>query len=473
MRRILSLIIAAAVLSCILAACAVQPVTNPPVDEGNDVSAQADKDTPPTKTVSITLYAQPYYAKNDDGQTALQEIVAAFEDLHPEISITLQELTADEDGEKALSEAVEGGKVDLLFDHAQNAANYARMGNLFNLTDLYTDEALKDLSQGVVDAATQGEMKYIYPIAVSPYLMAFNKELLESMGVLELLPYERTETRTWTAEEYAALLTAIKAKLPEGVDAGVVYAKSSSGDAATRALVTNLYGASFVKSDRSEYTINSEQGKSALEWLNKAVQDELLKVDVEKTSADVVKDFIDGKSVHTILYTIGLANNYASSKKNNFTEILMPYPTQADKELSLEYSLYGLSVFDNGDSDKIAAAQTFIDFAANDRQYSRMAAVMTGGISPAQSKNELRYDKEYLFVETLKPYLGSHVPATEGYDMMKTYWFGALNTALEKDAKVETVLKAFEESANQTIKDAKTKREEALKAATEQESSSK
>ncbi len=475
MRRILSLIVAAAMLICVFAACAAQPVELSSSEEGIDAASQAGqaKDETPVKTVSITLYAQPFYAKYEDGTSALQELIAAFGELHPEIAITLQELTADEDGSKALEEAIEAGKVDLLFDSAHAAATHARMGKLSDLTTLFTEETVQDLPQGVVDAVTEGGVKYLYPISASPYLMAFNKELLESLGVLALLPYERTESRAWTADEYAALLTALKAKLPEGVDAGVIYAKSSSGDAATRSLVINLYGASFVKSDRSEYAIDSEEGKSALEWLNKAVQDELLKVDNEKTSADAVKDFVDGKSVHTLLYTIGLANNYASGKKDDFTEILMPYPTQAGKEFALEYSLYGLSIFDNGDKEKIAAAQSFIDFAANDRQYSRMAAVMTGGISPALSKNELRYDSEYLFVESLKSHLGSYVPATEGSDVMKTYWFGALSDALAKDAKVETVLKAFGEHANQTLKDAKTEREEAQKKADEDDTASK
>ena len=475
MQRILSIIIAAAMLVCVMAACAAPPVELPPSDEGSDVVSEDGQvqDEKSAKTVSLALYAQPYFAKNGDGTSALQELIAAFGQLHPEIVITLEELSANEEDSKALEEALEAGKVDLLFDSAHAAATQARMGKLSDLSALFTDETLQDLPQGVVDAVTEGDIKYLYPISASPYVMAFNKELLESLGVLELLPYERTDTRAWTVEEYAALLTALKEKLPEGVDAGVIYAKSSSGDAATRSLVTNLAGASFVKSDRSEYTIDGAEGKSALEWLNKAVQDELLKVDAQKTSADVVKDFVDGKSAHTILYTVGLANNYAGGKKDNFTELLMPYPTKDGKEPSLEYSLYGLSIIDNGDKEKIAAAQTFIDFVANDRQYSRMAAVLTGGISPAFSKNELRYDKEYLFVEALKPFLGSYVPATEGSEVMKTYWFGALNDALAKDAKIEAILKAFADNASKTLKDAKTEREEALKKANESDTASK
>ncbi|MFA9379697.1 MAG: hypothetical protein ACERKO_01435, partial [Acetanaerobacterium sp.] len=79
-------------------------------------------------------------------------------------------------------------------------------------------------------------------------------------------------------------------------------------------------------------------------------------------------------------------------------------------------------------------------------------------------KNELRYDPEYIFAESLKPYFGRYVPATEGFDMMKTYWFTALADAAAKDAKTETVLDSFVKAANQTIGDAATEREEAQKA---------
>lgn len=469
MRKAISFVLIAMMLFSIFTSCASQPA---PQTQLIEESSEAPK---PTKTITISLYVQPYFAKTEDGKSFAKELVAAFEESNPGIHINIEELTADESGQKALDEAIKEGKVDLLFDSADAAVSQARMGKLYDLSTLFTDDIIKNLPKGVVEACTEDGKKYIYPIAVSPYLMAFNKEMLESAGVLDLLPYERSETRAWTPDEYTALLTALKSKLPEGVDTGVIYAKSSSGDAATRSLITNLFGASFVKSDRSEYTINSDEGKKAFEWLNKAVQDELLKVDAEKTSADVVKDFINGKSAHTILYTIGLANNYADSKKDNFTEILMPYPTQQGKDFSLEYSLYGLSVFDNGDSDKLAAAKAFIEFAAGDRQYSRMAAVMTGGISPNMSINELRYDPEYIYVESLRPYLGSYVPATEGYGMMKTYWFGSVADAASKDAKIETILKNFAENANQTLKDAKAEREEALKqeASSSEEAASK
>lgn len=444
-------------LLCAFSSCAAQPAQQPSSDA-------AEQDEPlsqpaPEPSVSLTLYAQPYFAKAENGQSFAQELVAAFTAVHPEISITLHELAADQAAEQTLSEAVKAGQVDLLFDSPDTAIYYARRGALADLSPLYTEEVKASLAQGVIDACSEGQMQYLYPIGVSPYLMAFNKEMLEAAGLLALLPYERSETRAWTVEEYTVLLTALKGKLPEGVSTGMLYAKSSSGDAATRALLQNLYGASFISNDRSEYTFGGDAGKKAFAWLNKTVQDGLLAVDGEKTSADVVKDFVGGKTAHTILYSVGLANNYATGKKDSFTEIFMPYPTQQGKDFTLEYSLYGLSVFDHGDSAKVAAAQTFINFVATDRQYSRMAAVMTGGISPDFRINELRYDKEYNYVESLKANLGSYVPAAEGYDLMKTYWFDAVADAAQKDAKTDTILEAFVKDAAQTLKDAQTERE--------------
>lgn len=457
MRRIISFMLAAVMLCALFGACTSAPVMQPS-SQADAVQASSD-DAPPEEITSISVYVQPYFAQQAQGVSVMRQLTDAFHAVHPEVNVTLHELTSDENGQKTLADAIEAGSVDLLFDTAAAAASYARLGKLHDLAALYDESTVKNLPAGVVNACTEATMKYLMPIAVSPYLMAFNKEMLEAAGVLELLPYERSETRAWTADEYTALLAALQGKLPEGVDTGTIYAKSSSGDAATRSLITNLFGARFVNDDRSEYTIDSEPGKKAFAWLNKTVADGLLKLDKDKTSADTVQDFADGKAAHTLLYTTGLANKYADRKKDGFTEIFMPYPTQPDTAPSLEYSLYGFCAFDSKDAKRFAAARLLMEFAVQDRQNSRMAAVMTGGISPFLDKNELRYDSEYLYVESLKPLLGGYVPATEGYDLMKTYWFGSVADAAAKDAKTDTVLKTFSSNAAQTQKDAKAARE--------------
>ncbi len=461
MRKLTAYILSAVLLAAFLVSCAAQPVQQP------QSSASGTVLKPVGEKVGITFFSLPYFASTGEENPFEQQLIAAFNQLHPEIAVSFVGLEVGAAGEQALADANAAGQVDVLYDSAERLAAYARDGKLADLGSLLTDEAKKDMPETVALASALNGKAYMMPLSVSPYLMAFNKELLEKAGVLSLLPYERSADRSWTAEEYTALLTAMKEKLPEGVAPGVVYAKSSAGGAATRSLMVNLYGAEFVKEDYSGYAIGSKQGEDAFAWLNKSVQDGLLTVDAEKAAADTVKDFIDGKAAHTLLYTVGLKNNYADGKKDGFTEILMPYPGQSGAKPSLEYTLAGAAVFDNGDIKRIEAAKTFIDFLANDRQWSRILAVSTGGLSPRLSKDELRYDPEFAYAESLKPLFGRYLPLIEGYDVMQTYWFTALSAAAEKDAKTADILAAFVKNADQTVADAVKQREDAAKKAAE------
>lgn len=469
MRKLSALIMTVVLIAAFLVSCSSKPVPKPAAEASSEAatssSASAEK-------VTISFYSLPYFAAaNGDNGSFEAQLIAAFNQLHPEITVNYVSLEPGATGEDTLLKAGASGQVDILYDSAERLAGYARNGKLADLASLFTDELKKDLPENVVLACGVSGKPYMMPLSVSPYLMAFNKEMLESAGILNLLPYERNKDRSWTVEEYTALLSAMKEKLPVGASSGVLYAKSSSGDAATRSLMQNLYGAEFVNKDYSAYTIGSSQGEEAFAWLNKTVQDGLLFVDTEKTASDTVKDFADGKAAHTLLYTVGLQNNYAQSKKDSFTEILMPYPGQSGKAPTFEYTLSGAAVFDNGDSKRIEAAKVFIDFLANNRQWSRILAVSTGGLSPQLSKDELRYDSEFAYAESVRPLFGRYVPLTEGYDMMKTYWFPALAAASQKDAKTPDILAAFVKNADQTITDAVLARDNSAKEADKDTSS--
>ncbi len=441
-------------LLTIFTACTPQAAT-PAAASGDAVTSEIA--AKPLKEASISFWTLPYFAVAG-GAALEEELIAAFRAIHPEVEITFHSIEPGESGNKELLAAGASGQLDVLYDSAERLASFAREQKLADLSSLYTEELTADLPENIVLACGMSEIKYMMPISVSPYLMAFNKEMLEGAGLLPLLPYERSADRAWTIDEYTVLLKGMKEKLAPGISTPVLFANSSAGDAATRSLITNLYGAEFINGEYTEYTIGSSEGKEAFSWLNKTVQEELLVLDEKKSAIEAVEDFVQGYTPHTILYTVGLANNYADHKKDGFTEILMPYPGQSGAAV-LEYSLSGFAAFDNGDEARLEAARAFIDFIANDRQVSRMAAASTGGISPRLSKNELRYEPEYLFAESLKQSLGRHSPVMEGFSVMQSYWFKLVAAAVKKDAKTDTLLDAFVKAANQTIADAAKKRE--------------
>lgn len=93
--------------------------------------------------------------------------------------------------------------------------------------------------------------------------MAINYEVFEKAGALQYLDLQN---RTWTTDGF---IQACKAVAASGlVDMpGIVYCGGQGGDQGTRALVTNLYGASFTNAEHTAYTIDSPQGIQALATL--------------------------------------------------------------------------------------------------------------------------------------------------------------------------------------------------------------
>lgn len=371
---------------------------------------------------------------------------------------------------------------DVYYDKAQNLAKLAGDEKLADLSDIYGNYIVKDLPEGVLKSCTatmtveeeeakgdkdDAEIKndakkkddadeqekepetkeyyYMYPVSVSPYLMAFNKELVEQAGAGEFLPLDHID-RKWGTHHYNEFLAKLNEGLPEDKKAGVIYGASSEGDAGTRSLLINLYDAPFYTADEG-YMFGGKEGKQAFEWLGETVGGEkLLSADSKASYADEVEAFLKGESAQLLVYTVGMQ----MSNETDFTTVLVPYPS-IDGRPTLEYSMTGAAVFDNGDENKLKAAKLFVNFLATDEEIVRASAVYAGGISPRLNENGLRYEKEYMYVESLKPYLGVHYQTIEGFDTMQTYWFGAVNSACKKDAKTDDIVKTLAKNADKTL----------------------
>ena len=458
MKKLISLVLAALLLVTTLFGCAAVPTSAPAPSQAassDQSSSQAEKPSLPPVTISV--WCRQLFAPLDDGTPCMAALIQDFTAQNPNITVEFKELPPGESGDKMLKDAMESDTLpDVIYDTPTSLIDYAAQGKLLTIdSTLFTAQLEQDLPKGVVSACGYSDSKYILPVAATPYMMAFNKEMLEKAGVLNMLPV--SGERLWTVKQYTELLTALNEKLPFSEEtkeaAGTIYAKSSSGDAGTRSLVCNISGTSFMNEDNTAYTV----GASAIEgfdWLKTAVgESDLLDVDVKKTSADTVDDFINGKTAHTIVYTLGMAYSYADKKKDNFTEIFMPYPTKEGGALSLEYTFSGVALGNTENAEKQAAAKLLADFIVNDKQWSRITAACTGGISPRLSKNELKYEKEFMYVESMKKYFGGYYPTVAGYDMMQTYWFGTVAAAADKKAKTDKLAEAFDKSAAATLED--------------------
>lgn len=382
-----------------------------------------------------------------------KNLIAAFEKEYPTIKVNFK-LISFADGPAEIESAIKNGKApDIVYDAPGRIIVWAERGLLEPLDDVLATEK-PYITTGLLSvSAGKDRRTYMYPMHEGAFSMAFNKEMLEDMGLIDLLPYNRRD-RSWSLDEYEKLLTAIKGKLSGEQTPGVFYYKTQGGDQGTRAFLMNLYGnVSLLNGDYSKYTFNSVNAVKNIEWTVNAMKKGLLLDGADKTSNDAIGMFVESKAAHTILYSPQLNKMY-NGKRNykgkDFTPIFMPFPNNSGAP-SLEFLAGGACIFNNGNAEKIKAAKKFLHFAATDKVWGKKLVDASGGF-PASSKIEIETeDPEILYNSVLQRFFGQYYNNITGFSEMRGYW----NTALKEAAAgkdIQTVLNKFVQDSDSSLK---------------------
>ncbi len=451
----LSLLLVGAMLSSMLASCtptvstSTPPQATPPQKSEAPASAapsaEPAKEAPTNKQVKLSFWNFPNWKKIDDIPGKYEEtVIAAFKEKYPnvDIEVTMIDFTS---GPEKITSAIAGGTApDIIYDAPGRIISWGNDGVLAPLNDMFTPELLKEVSPSLVEGCISGDNYWMYPSHTTPFMMAFNKEMLEKHGLLNMLNLEGD--RRWTVEQYEALLRALKEKGEKGA---VIFCKTQGGDQGTRAFIANLFGGSVVNADKTAYTLNDEKSVKALEWTKKMIDEGLLINGAAHDGTAAILEFNEGRVSHSILYSV--VNIGTMERVNNFTPILVPYPSPSDP--SLECLNAGYCVFDNGDPDKIAMAKEFIKFAVTDPVWGKKNAQATGCLSAFSSLNTdngLTPDQEYS--ATMTKYYMPYYNTVKGFAAMRPFWFPALQAAFTGEKTPKAALDYFVEKANETMK---------------------
>ena len=406
-------------------------------------------------SAEIEFWSFPNFTSESGNEGDFERsLIAAFEKENPSIKIHFT-LISFTDGAEKIEKAIAAGKApDIIYDAPGRIINWAEKGLLEPLDDVLATE--KPYITAILLAVSAGKDRrtYMYPMHEGAFSMAFNKEMLEDLGLIGLLPYKRKD-RQWTVAEYERLLTALKEKLPAGTVPGVFYYKNVGGDQGTRAFLVNLYGnANLLNGDYSGYIYNSPQAVRNMEWTVGAMKRGLLLDGKELTSNDAISMFVSSQAAHTILYSPQLNKMNDGKRKykgKDFTPIYMPFPNDAGAPL-LEFLAGGACVFKKGDTNKVKASKKFLHFAATDEVWASKLINATGGF-PASFKIQIEAeDAEILYNSVLQRFLGQYYNNITGFSTMRGYWNTLLkDAAAGKDIK--NALDTFVRNADATLKD--------------------
>lgn len=452
MKKIQKLVSSLLLASIVLAGCASKtdaktPVTQTPAE--TKVEAGVLPNYTKEKPLTIKFWNFPNFTADtefDKNQYNL-ELIKAFEAAYPNVKVEYQAIEFT-DGPAKLETAIQSKtNPDVVYDAPGRVIDWASKGYLVPLDDIVDKSKILPAA---VTASSYEDKIYLYPQGVAPFMMGFNKTLLEELKLVDMLPLDK-ENRSWTVEEYEALLTAIKAAKPD-LSPAILFAKSQGGDQGPRAFISNLYGSWITNDEVTKYTINDANGVKAMEWAKAAYDKGLLGQGIALDGGASIEAFRSGLAASTILYSPGLYKPDAAAKK--FEPVLVPYPNNSGQP-ELEYLVAGPCVFDNEDEDRATASKLFVDFMINDKTWGMRSLKATGNFSAKNGETGIYDDAELKFAETMSKYYGPYYNTIPGFAQMRGAWFPMVQGVLNGDTTPKAGLDAFVEFANKSIEDAK------------------
>ena len=165
---------------------------------GNKTTEETATDS--TAKTEITWWAFPTFTQENatDGVgTYEQKIIDAFEAKNQDITVKLETIDFTAGPEKITTAIEAGTMADVLFDAPGRIITYGKAGKLADLSDMFTDEFVKDVNNdALLQACKAGDTAYMYPISSGTFYMAFNKTMLKEAGVLDLVK------DGWTTDDF-------------------------------------------------------------------------------------------------------------------------------------------------------------------------------------------------------------------------------------------------------------------------------
>lgn len=436
MKKVLSSVLAAVMCVGIMSGC------SPKNKETGDKAVDAGKSV--DEVVEIDFWNFPNYTVIDDTPGKYEKmLIEAFEAKNPGIKVNVQMIDFQSGPQKINTAIAAGTAPDVVYDAPGRVISWGEDGVLAPFNDMFTDDVTSNISDSILKSCKSSDNYWMYPTHHAPFMMAFNKDLLEELDLLDMLNLEGN--RSWTTEEFEKLLQALKDKGQRGP---IVFAQSSGGDQGTRAYLANLYGSAIVNDDLTAYTINDDGGIKGLEWTVDAVKKGLLENGSAYDAGTAIDEFIAGRVAGTLLWSPGLQ---LTKKENlNFETVFVPYPNSGDP--ALEFLVGGLCIFNNGDDSKIEASKKFVDFIANDPEWAPKNIKSTGSF-PVNKNVSVNYDEPFMkYNASMSEYYSTYYNTIPGFTEMRTLWFPALQAAMNEEKTAKEALDEFVDMSNKTIK---------------------
>ena len=421
MKKLIALALAV-ILVLGMAACSVQKAETPATTAApaaTEAAATEAATEAPAATTEISLWTYPIGKWGD--QATVESLLSQFNAAYPNIKVTVEYLTY-QDGDDKVNTAIEGNAApDLVMEGPERlVTNWGAKGKMVDLSDLWTADVLADTNASVAAACkAESGAYYEYPLCMTAHCMAINKTVFEKAGAMQ---YIDEDTHTWTTENF---LKAVEAVYNAGYEnVGVVFCGGQGGDQGNRALINNLYGGTFTDAAHTKYTADSAENIKALETLRNTKG---ITFDPAIVGGDEINLFRQGVLQMATCWNIG--QQLTGDKTDAGDEIMfMAFPSQNGTDSKLCGGIWGFGIFDNGDTAKIEAAKTFINYMCNENAKEAVAASTYFPVKASVTDVYTGTETEALMNEynKLMGLLGDYYQVVPGWATARTEWWNML-----------------------------------------------
>ena len=220
--------------------------------------------------VELTFWAYPYFNFEDKESGSLESrIISEFEEIYPDVEITLEMLSSAGDHEKIEMAIVTGTGPDILQHGDVKVMSYAASGLLSDFEDTIDAEEKADYWPGVLETAMWDGKVYSCLISAdgSPG-MEVNRFVVEKADAMDLLPLNN-ENRIWASlEDFKKFCLKIAdAKIPDTYAFALHFMDSNCQHSYIKWMHRTFGAVPFVLEDgKYRCTMNSPESIEGLGW---------------------------------------------------------------------------------------------------------------------------------------------------------------------------------------------------------------
>ena len=388
-----------------------------------------------------------WYAFNLNTSTAMADIVTAFEEANPGVTVTLETAPPNVDTVRGtLTTKITGGSPtpDVYTADIVWTNQFAKANLVSDLTDLITPEARAQTRPELLEGGMSGGRLYCVPFVADVGIMYYRTDLLDAAG----LPYPTT----W--EELAQ--TAAKLQKEGAVKHGLVWRGAPyEGLSMFWTELIATAGGSSVNADYTEATIDSEAGRKALNFLVGTIKSGVSPQAVstfQETEAMNVFNEGDAVFMASNAYVWGTTQDPAVSKVVGKVA-MAPMPT-FEGQPSPGYSATGGSTLClNPNTEHQAEAVKLIEFMAG--PVAQRILATTGQVIPTAT--EVQSDPEVAKANppvAVLPELNivNRPAGTSDYASLSQAIYQNINAAASGTKSPEDALKSAQEEINSVLK---------------------